>query len=54
MHSCTATPPFAVWKKDRKQGIMMFRDNAYRSVITDFLAPVRHALSKDALDDSGW
>lgn len=47
-----ANEAFFAWKKDKKKGIMTFRDNAYRSVITGSMAPVHHTPWKDALDDT--
>jgi len=47
-----ANEAFFAWKKDKKKGIMTFRDNAYRSVITGTMAPVHHTPWKEALDDS--
>lgn len=47
-----ANEAFFQWKKHKKQGIMTFRDNAYKSVITGSMAPVHHTPWKDALDDS--
>ena len=47
-----ANEAFFAWKKDKKKGIMTFRDNAYRSVMTGTLAPVHHTPWKDAMDDS--
>ena len=47
-----ANEAFFQWKKDKKKGIMTFRDNAYRSVITGTMAPVHHTPWKDAMDDS--
>lgn len=43
---------FKEWKGHKKKGIMTFRDNSYRSVITGTMAPVHHTPWKDALDDS--
>ena len=47
-----ANEAFFAWKKDKKKGIMTFRDNAYRSVITGTMAPVHHTPWVEALDDS--
>lgn len=47
-----ACQAFFDWKDDKKKGIMTFRDNAYRSVITGTMAPVHHTPWKDALEDS--
>lgn len=43
---------FKEWKGHKKQGIMTFRDNGYKSVITGTMAPNHHTPWKDALDDS--
>lgn len=43
---------FKEWKGQKKQGIMTFRDNGYKSVITGTMAPKHHTPWKDALDDS--
>ena len=43
---------FKQWKKHKKQGIMTFRDNCYKSVMTGSMAPVHHTPWVDALDDS--
>ncbi|MCY4220708.1 MAG: NAD(P)/FAD-dependent oxidoreductase [Thiotrichales bacterium] len=47
-----ANEAFFQWKKHKKQNIMTFRDNGYRSVMTGTMAPVHHTLWADALDDS--
>jgi trimethylamine monooxygenase len=47
-----ACAAFKAWKGHKKQGIMTFRDNSYKSVITGTMAPVHHTPWKDALDDS--
>jgi trimethylamine monooxygenase len=47
-----ACQAFYDWKDHKKAGIMTFRDNAYRSVITGTMAPVHHTPWKDALEDS--
>ncbi|RMF37531.1 MAG: NAD(P)/FAD-dependent oxidoreductase [Alphaproteobacteria bacterium] len=47
-----ACEAFFQWKKHKKQDIMTFRDNAYRSVITGTMAPLHHTPWKDAMDDS--
>ena len=47
-----ANEAFFEWKKDKKKGIMTFRDNAYRSVITGTMAPVHHTPWREAMDDS--
>ena len=43
---------FKEWKGHKKQNIMTFRDNSYKSVMTGTMAPVHHTPWKDALDDS--
>lgn len=57
----TDYPPFDVqaacqafhdWKHHKGDGIMTFRDNAYKSVITGTMAPLHHTPWKDALEDS--
>ena len=47
-----ACQAFFDWKDHKAEGIMTFRDNAYRSVITGTMAPVHHTPWKDALEDS--
>ena len=47
-----ACDAFYQWKKHKKQNIMTFRNNSYRSVITGTMAPAHHTPWKDALDDS--
>jgi trimethylamine monooxygenase len=47
-----ARQAFFDWKDHKKKGIMTFRDNAYRSVITGTMAPIHHTPWKDALEDS--
>ncbi len=47
-----ANQAFFQWKKHKKQNIMTFRDNGYKSVMTGNMAPVHHTVWKDALDDS--
>jgi len=47
-----ACEAFFQWKKHKKQDIMTFRNNGYRSVMTGTMAPVHHTPWKDALDDS--
>jgi len=47
-----ANEAFFSWKKDKKKGIMTFRDNCYQSVITGSMAPVHHTPWKDAMDDT--
>jgi len=43
---------FFEWKKHKKQNIMTFRDNGYKSALTGTLAPAHHTPWKDALNDS--
>ena len=43
---------FFEWKKHKKENIMTFRDNGYRSALTGTMAPSHHTPWKDALDDS--
>ncbi len=43
---------FKEWKGHKKQNIMTFRDNCYKSVMTGTMAPIHHTPWKDALDDS--
>ncbi|MFM7443832.1 MAG: NAD(P)-binding domain-containing protein, partial [Tabrizicola sp.] len=47
-----ACEAFFEWKDHKKKGIMTFRDNAYKSVITGTMAPIHHTPWKDALEDS--
>ena len=47
-----ACQAFFDWKKHKKEDIMRFRNNSYRSVITGTMAPLHHTPWKDALDDS--
>ncbi len=47
-----ACDAFKQWKKHKKQGIMSFRDNCYKSVMTGSMAPVHHTPWVEALDDS--
>jgi trimethylamine monooxygenase len=47
-----ANEAFFQWKKHKKQNIMTFRDNGYKSVMTGTMAPAHHTPWKDALDDS--
>ena len=47
-----ANDAFFQWKKHKKQNIMTFRDNAYKSVMTGTMAPIHHTAWVDALDDS--
>lgn len=43
---------FFQWKKHKKENIMGFRNNSYRSAITGTMSPLHHTPWKDALDDS--
>ncbi|MEM9584652.1 MAG: NAD(P)/FAD-dependent oxidoreductase [Pseudomonadota bacterium] len=47
-----ACKAFKEWKGHKKAGIMTFRDNCYKSVMTGTMAPIHHTPWKDALDDS--
>lgn len=47
-----ACEAFFQWKKHKKEDIMTFRNNSYKSVITGTMAPKHHTPWKDALDDS--
>jgi trimethylamine monooxygenase len=47
-----ACEAFFAWKEHKKQDIMGFRNQSYRSVITGTMAPAHHTPWKDALDDS--
>ncbi len=47
-----ACQAFFDWKHHKGDGIMTFRDHAYRSVITGTMAPMHHTPWKDALEDS--
>ena len=47
-----ACKAFKEWKGHKKAGIMTFRDNGYKSVMTGTMAPKHHTPWKDALDDS--
>jgi len=47
-----ACEAFHHWKHHKGDGIMTFRDNAYKSVITGTMAPLHHTPWKDALEDS--
>ena len=47
-----ANEAFFQWKKHKKQNIMTFRDNRYRSVMTGTMAPIHHTAWVDATDDS--
>ena len=43
---------FKEWKGHKKESIMTFRDNSYKSVITGSMAPIHHTPWKDAMDDT--
>ena len=43
---------FKEWKGHKKENIMGFRDNSYKSVITGTLAPTHHTKWVDEMDDS--
>ena len=47
-----ACQAFKQWKGHKKAGIMTFRDNGYKSVMTGTMAPRHHTPWKDALDDT--
>jgi len=47
-----ANDAFFQWKKHKKENIMAFRDNGYRSVMTGTMAPKHHTPWVDCLDDS--
>ena len=47
-----ADDAFFQWKKHKKQNIMTFRDNRYKSVMTGTMAPAHHTAWVDAMDDS--
>ncbi len=47
-----ARDAFFAWKGHKKEDIMTFRNNSYRSVITGTMAPQHHTPWKDAMDDS--
>ena len=47
-----ANEAFFQWKKHKKQNIMTFRDNGYKSVMTGTMAPTHHTPWIDAMDDS--
>jgi trimethylamine monooxygenase len=48
----SANDAFFEWKHHKAEGIMSFRDRAFRSVITGSMAPLHHTPWKDALEDS--
>lgn len=47
-----AIQAFLEWKGHKKENIMTFRDNGYKSALTGTMAPEHHTHWKDALDDS--
>ena len=47
-----ANEAFFQWKKHKKENIMTFRNNGYKSALTGTMAPAHHTPWKDALDDS--
>ena len=47
-----ANEAFFQWKKNKKQGIMNFRNHGHKSVLTGTMAPEHHTPWVDALDDS--
>ena len=47
-----ACQAFYDWKQHKADGIMTFRDHAYRSVITGTMAPLHHTAWQDALEDT--
>ncbi len=47
-----ANEAFFQWKKHKKENIMAFRDNGYRSVMTGTMAPKHHTPWVEAMDDS--
>ena len=47
-----ACEAFYQWKKHKKEDIMGFRDNSYRSVMTGTMAPKHHTRWVEAMDDS--
>ncbi len=47
-----ANDAFFQWKKHKKENIMTFRDNGYRSVMTGTMAPAHHTPWVKCLDDS--
>lgn len=47
-----ASAAFVEWKTHKVNGIMTFRDNCYKSLITGTMAPKHHTPWKDALDDT--
>jgi trimethylamine monooxygenase len=47
-----ACEAFFQWKKHKKQDIMRFRDNSYKSVMTGTMSPKHHTPWMECLDDS--
>ncbi len=47
-----ANQAFIDWKKQKKKGIMTFRDYGYKSPMTGTIAPAHHTSWVEALDDS--
>lgn len=47
-----ACEAFIQWKGHKAEGIMTFRDNAYKSVITGTMAPIHNTPWKHALEDT--
>jgi trimethylamine monooxygenase len=47
-----ACKAFKEWKGHKKENIMGFRDNCYKSVITGSMAPIHHTKWVDEMDDS--
>ena len=47
-----ACQAFKQWKGHKKENIMGFRDNCYKSVITGTMAPIHHTKWSQAMDDS--
>ena len=47
-----ANEAFFQWKKHKKQNIMGFRNNSYRSVMTGTMAPAHHTPWVEEMDDS--
>ena len=43
---------FKEWKGHKKENIMGFRDNSYKSVITGTMAPIHHTKWVEEMDDS--
>ena len=47
-----ACQAFKEWKGHKKENIMGFRDNSYKSVITGTMAPIHHTKWVEEMDDS--